>query len=159
MPPAARVTDLTSHGTPLAPGPGSPDVLIGFLPAWRAVPAAAAAGIQSTLQALDVSIKALETATKTAPDPTSKAAALTAENTAKATALASMASLMGAFDNHICPIPPPPAPNPHGPGVVLQGSATVMINNMAATRVGDKVMETLGGPDPIAKGEPTVIIG
>lgn len=34
--PAARLSDLTSHGTPLAPGPGSPTVLIGGLPAWRA---------------------------------------------------------------------------------------------------------------------------
>ncbi|HUL16861.1 MAG TPA: polymorphic toxin type 46 domain-containing protein [Terriglobales bacterium] len=37
MPPAARVSDQTAHGTPLAPGPGSADVLIGFLPAWRAM--------------------------------------------------------------------------------------------------------------------------
>jgi uncharacterized Zn-binding protein involved in type VI secretion len=36
MPPAARVGDMTSHGTPLTPGPGSPNVLIGGLPAWRA---------------------------------------------------------------------------------------------------------------------------
>lgn len=36
MPPAARVGDMTSHGTPLAPGPGSFNVLIGGLPAWRA---------------------------------------------------------------------------------------------------------------------------
>lgn len=36
MPPAARVGDLTSHGTPLAPGPGSPTVLIGKMPAWTA---------------------------------------------------------------------------------------------------------------------------
>ncbi len=36
MPPAARVGDLTSHGTPLSPGPGSVDVLIGGMPAWRA---------------------------------------------------------------------------------------------------------------------------
>lgn len=34
--PAARLTDLTSHGTPLAPGPGCLTVLIGGLPAWRA---------------------------------------------------------------------------------------------------------------------------
>ena len=27
--PAARVGDITSHGTPLAPGPGCPTVLIG----------------------------------------------------------------------------------------------------------------------------------
>ena len=36
MPPAARSTDTTSHGTPLAPGPGSVNVFIGGLPAWRA---------------------------------------------------------------------------------------------------------------------------
>ena len=36
MPPAARVGDLTSHGTPLSPGPGSANVLIEGLPAWRA---------------------------------------------------------------------------------------------------------------------------
>src|ERR1700678_1703592 len=35
MPPAARVADLTSHGTPLGPGPGCPTVLIGGMPAWR----------------------------------------------------------------------------------------------------------------------------
>jgi uncharacterized Zn-binding protein involved in type VI secretion len=37
VPPAARMTDITTHGAPLAPGPGSNDVLIGFLPAWRAM--------------------------------------------------------------------------------------------------------------------------
>lgn len=36
MPPAARITDPTAHGAPLVPGPGSANVLIGFLPAWRA---------------------------------------------------------------------------------------------------------------------------
>jgi uncharacterized Zn-binding protein involved in type VI secretion len=34
--PAARLSDLTSHGTPLSPGPGFATVLIGGLPAWRA---------------------------------------------------------------------------------------------------------------------------
>ncbi|HYG81478.1 MAG TPA: PAAR domain-containing protein [Pyrinomonadaceae bacterium] len=34
--PAARIGDQTSHGTPLAPGPGSVNVLIGGRPAWRA---------------------------------------------------------------------------------------------------------------------------
>lgn len=33
--PAARVGDTTSHGSPLGPGPGSANVLIGGLPAWR----------------------------------------------------------------------------------------------------------------------------
>jgi uncharacterized Zn-binding protein involved in type VI secretion len=37
MPPAARITDSTTHGAPLAPGPGSPNVLIGGLPPWRAL--------------------------------------------------------------------------------------------------------------------------
>lgn len=36
MPLAARVGDMTSHGTPLGPGPGSLNVLIGGMPAWRA---------------------------------------------------------------------------------------------------------------------------
>ncbi len=35
--PAARVADVTSHGTPLSPGPGSTNVLIGGMPAWRAL--------------------------------------------------------------------------------------------------------------------------
>jgi uncharacterized Zn-binding protein involved in type VI secretion len=36
MPMAARLGDTTSHGTPLGPGPGSMNVLIGNQPAWRA---------------------------------------------------------------------------------------------------------------------------
>jgi uncharacterized Zn-binding protein involved in type VI secretion len=35
--PAARLGDITSHGTPLGPGPGCPTVLIGGQPAWRAL--------------------------------------------------------------------------------------------------------------------------
>lgn len=35
MPFAARVGDMTSHGSPLGPGPGSPNVLIAGQPAWR----------------------------------------------------------------------------------------------------------------------------
>lgn len=34
--PAARVTDMTSHGTALTASPGCTTVLIGNLPAWRA---------------------------------------------------------------------------------------------------------------------------
>jgi uncharacterized Zn-binding protein involved in type VI secretion len=37
MKPAARLGDMTTHGTPLAPGIGSPNVLIGMRPAWRAI--------------------------------------------------------------------------------------------------------------------------
>ncbi len=35
--PAARVTDTTTHGSPLFPGPGSLNTLIGSLPAWRTI--------------------------------------------------------------------------------------------------------------------------
>ena len=33
--PAARISDMTAHGSPLAPGPGCPTVLIGGMPAAR----------------------------------------------------------------------------------------------------------------------------
>ena len=35
--PAAHLSSNTSHGTPLAPGPGSVNVLINNMPAWRAL--------------------------------------------------------------------------------------------------------------------------
>ena len=34
---AARIGDMTSHGTPLGPGPGCPNVMVGGQPAWRAL--------------------------------------------------------------------------------------------------------------------------
>jgi uncharacterized Zn-binding protein involved in type VI secretion len=37
MPSAARVGDMTGHGSPLGPGIGSLNVLIGGQPAWRAI--------------------------------------------------------------------------------------------------------------------------
>ena len=37
MPFAARLGDPTTHGAPLSPGLGSPDVFIGGQPAWRAM--------------------------------------------------------------------------------------------------------------------------
>ncbi|MEP0841298.1 MAG: hypothetical protein HRF43_01145, partial [Phycisphaerae bacterium] len=52
MPPAARLNDPTQHGKPLSPGIGSPDVLIGNQPAWRALPAGMGAGIESASNAL-----------------------------------------------------------------------------------------------------------
>ena len=36
MPAAARIGDMTSHGTPISPGPGSQNVLIGGRPALKA---------------------------------------------------------------------------------------------------------------------------
>jgi uncharacterized Zn-binding protein involved in type VI secretion len=96
--PAARITDLTTHGSPLIPGPGSPNVLIGFLPPWRTL-----------------------------------------------------------IDFHACPIVKGVVPDVGG--VVMMGSPTVLINMQMACRVMDQVIEIPGGPNPIAMGCPTVMIG
>lgn len=95
--PAARLGDQSSHGTPLAPGPGSLNVLIGNKPAWRA-----------------------------------------------------------ASDFHACPLFD--GPKPHVGGVVAVGSTSVLINNLPAARQTDQIVEA-GAPNPIALGEPTVLIG
>jgi len=101
MPPAARLGDPTSHGTPLGPGPGSFNVIIGGKPAWRA-----------------------------------------------------------GSDFHACPLVSgaPPAVVPHVGGVVTMGSATVLINNLPAARMGDTIAES-GPPNTIVMGDPTVLIG
>jgi uncharacterized Zn-binding protein involved in type VI secretion len=97
MPSAARAGDMTSHGTPLGPGIGSPNVLIGGQPAWRAL-----------------------------------------------------------VDAHACP--QVTGVVPHAGGVVVKGSATVLINTMPAARQGDAIVEA-GPPNMIAAGLPTVQIG
>ena len=161
--PAARITDSVVHPLPpiLTPGPGSPNVIIGFLPAWRGVLAAVAAALQGPKQAADIAIQTLESATAAAAGTPGAPAAYAAEQTGKATALAAMSSLItssaGGADIHACttPLPVPP----HGPGVVIDGSKTVLINNLAACRLGDTILEAVGPPNKIAKGEPTVIIG
>lgn len=89
--------DLTSHGTPLTPGPGSTNVLIGGQPAWRAL-----------------------------------------------------------IDFHTCPLVD--GVKPHVGGVVQQGSTKVKINQMAAARQGDQIVEA-GPPNSIAQGAPNVMIG
>jgi len=59
MPLAARITDPVSHPLPpvLSGGPGSPTVLIGGLPAWRALPAALGAAVQAASGAADALMK------------------------------------------------------------------------------------------------------
>ena len=47
MPPAARVSDPTSHGVPLNPGLGSSNVFLGRLPAWRALPSSVAGAVEA----------------------------------------------------------------------------------------------------------------
>ncbi len=88
-------------------------------------------------------------------------AAYAAEQATKTAVLSSMSSAItsaaAGADIHMCATPSPVPP--HGPGVVINGSATVMINNLPACRLGDTIMEALGPPNTIAKGETTVIIG
>jgi uncharacterized Zn-binding protein involved in type VI secretion len=95
--PAARVGDMTGHGTPLGPGPGAPTVLIAGMPAWRA-----------------------------------------------------------GSDVHVCPLVN--GLQPHVGGTVAAGSATVLIGGLPAARQTDVIVEA-GGPNPIAAGAPTVLIG
>jgi len=161
--PAARITDNVMHPLPpvLTPGPGSMNVLIGMLPAWRGIPAAAAAALQAAKQASDITIQAAEAATVAAAGTPGAPAAYAAEQAAKTAALAALSAtisgMAGMSDIHAC-VTPSPVP-PHGPGVVIDGSQTVMINNMPACRMGDTIIEPLGPPNKIMKGEMTVIIG
>jgi uncharacterized Zn-binding protein involved in type VI secretion len=155
--------DPVVHPLPpvLQPGPGSMDVIIGFKPAWRGVPAAVAAALQSAKATSDAAIKAAEAATLAAAGTPGAPAAKAAEETVKATAASTMGSMIsssaGGADIHVCatPLPIPP----HGPGVVIDGSQTVIINNLQACRQGDTVLEAVGPPNKIAMGDPTVIIG
>lgn len=214
MPPAARTNDPTAHGNPLNPGPGSSDVLIGYMPAWRALPASMAAAVNALSDIMnsfmtkpqmtpadaaadlaDISQSLGEAGAQAASAGAPAAAGAAASQTgtlnttnatltttwttasaapggqpaaniaytegikaaAAAAASAVMSAMAGLSDMHICPLPCPIPP--HGPGFVTQGSGTVVINNLAATRQGDKVMEACGGADPIAMGCTTVLIG
>ncbi|HEX9963210.1 MAG TPA: PAAR domain-containing protein [Pyrinomonadaceae bacterium] len=163
MPPAARPTDTVAHPLPpvLTPGPGCLTVLIGFLPAWRGIPLAAVGALQAAHATAQTAIKTAEAATVAAAGTPGAPAAYAAEQAAKAAALASMSSAVtsaaAGADIHMCatPLPVPP----HGPGVVITPSATVMIGNLPAARMGDTILEAVGPPNTITKGEPTVIIG
>jgi uncharacterized Zn-binding protein involved in type VI secretion len=137
------------------------NVLIGFLPAWRGVGGAAAAALQVAKQVSDAIVQAAEAATIAATGTPAQPGVYAAEQATKAACSAQMGgmitSLAAGADIHICatPLPIPP----HGPGVVIDGSKTVIINNLPACRMGDTILEALGPPNKIAMGEMTVIIG
>lgn len=161
---AARATaDTVAHPLPpnLMPGPGSPNVTIGFFPAWRGVLASIAAGLQAAKKVSDAAIKTAEAATLAAAGTPGAPAAKTAEEGVKAAAATSMGSSItsaaAGADIHLCTTP---LPIPlHGPGVVIDASKTVVINNLPAARMGDTILEAIGPPNKITKGEPTVLIG
>ncbi len=170
--PAARLGDPVLHPLPgmlSPPGTGSPNVIIGGKPAWRGIPAGAVAALQAARQASDLVLQAAEAAKIAAAGTPGAPAAVTAEETAKTTAVSTMSTTIssaasgsasssgGVPDLHGC-LTLLPAP-PHGPGVVIDGSATVLINGLPACRVGDTILEPVGPPDKITMGETTVIIG
>ena len=170
--PAARLGDPVLHPLPgvlSPPGTGSPNVLIGGKPAWRGIPAATIGALQAARQASDLVLQAAQAAKIAAAGTPGAPAAVTAEETAKATAVSTMSSTIssaaggaatpsgGVPDLHGC-MTLLPAP-PHGPGVVIDGSATVLINGLPACRMGDTILEPVGPPNKIVMGYPTVIIG
>lgn len=59
-------------------------------------------------------------------------------------------------DLHACPLAN--GTQPHVGGMVGAGSTTVLIGGLAAARQGDTINEP-GGPNAIAAGAPTVLIG
>jgi uncharacterized Zn-binding protein involved in type VI secretion len=159
--PAARITDKVAHPTPpvLTQGPGSPNVLIGGLRAWRGIPKGSAKGIQEKKKVSDKAIKAVETPSKTsALELTIQAEEATNMIKTIIKEIEELAKkLPGTPDIHMCSTPLPPVP--HGPGIVINGSSTVMINGLPACRRGDTIVEALGPPNKIVGGCLTVEIG
>lgn len=167
--PAARIMDPVVHPLPgmLLPGPGSMNVLIGYKPAWRGIPLAAAAGLQAAKAVSDSVVQAAEAATIAAAGTPGAPAAKAAEEATKAAALAAMSSMINSLaaasatpsggmpDIHACLTPLPP----HGPGLVIDGSPTVLINGLPACVVGDTILEALGPPNKIIMGQMNVLIG
>ena len=148
--PAARVADPVAHPAPplLTGGAGSTNVKIGFMPAWRGVPLAAAPGLAAMVATTTIRMNAAMARTA-AGDPSGAA-----DLAACVTQLAQTMAGMGC-DVHSCGLS---TPNPHVSGVVITGSPTVNINNFPACRMGDTILEA-GPPNVISMGCPTVIIG
>ncbi len=141
--PAARLGDPVMHTAPpiLGPGPGSTDVLIGGQPAWRGLP-----------------IGASLPEPPPEPEPEEGQTEEEAGEARQAEAEKLMKAAGGGADIHVCTQPSSPV-TVDGPGFVITGSKTVMINGLPACREGDKIQEILGPPNRIATGFPTVKIG
>jgi uncharacterized Zn-binding protein involved in type VI secretion len=161
--PAARVSDPVAHPLPpiLTGGPGSMNVLIGGLPAWRGIPAGMVGALQAAKTASDVALKAAQAATLAASPTPGGPAAKAAEEALKVQQAAQMGALVSSLgagtDKHLCTTPLPPVP--HGTGVVIDGSQTVMINGLPACFMGNTIVEAIGPPNKITMGCPTVLIG
>ena len=162
--PIARLGDPVKHPLPpvLTGAPVSPNVIIGMKPAWLGVNPATAAVLKAAKevsnQIVDVAEKATLAASGTPAQPGLKAA----EEAIKASVAASMGSMISSMaaggSIHACVTPYPPIP--HGPGVVIDGSTSVVINNLPACFQGNTIIEALGTPpNEIMMGCPQVLIG
>ncbi len=124
-----------------------------------AAPGAVSGGF-TTLMSTNVALTATYTAAAAVPggEPAARTA-YTQGIKAAAAAFASsaMSAIAGMTDIHVCP--QPSGPIPHGPGVVTKGSKSVWFNHLPACRETDQIFEAAGGPDPIKKGCPSVLIG
>lgn len=156
MPAAARVTDITIHGTPYVPGTGSPTVLVGNLPALRAMSPAAVAGFLALLAKIAVNLEIMKGAITAGNAPVAAKAAKDLKDDATAAI-----NMIGTMDKIVCPmllvkIGGPP----NGPGVIIGGSTTVQINGLPAARVTDQIREVMAlDNNQVAVGLPTVQIG
>ena len=162
--PAARIADPVAHPLPpvLTGGPPAFTVLIGFMPAWKGVPLGAGAALQAAKQVSEAVVQTAENAANAASGTPAGPPARVAAEAAKTAAVAAMGAAIsaaagGGASLHACTTPWPAVP--HGPGVVIDGSPTVMIENMPACRLGDTIIEAIGPPNKITMGCPTVIIG
>ena len=123
MPEAARVADATQHGPPLAPGPGSPDVKIGYMPAWRAVPKGMGAGIESASNAMKDFMAEATLSPASTPSKLSEAFTALSQDTGTAAS-------KGA---------------PGAPGAAAAAQATLMTANAALTVVHTAASAVPGG--------------
>lgn len=155
---AARMGDMTAHGGPLAPGPPSPNVIIGGQPAWWGCSAAALAGVMSAVASAAQNIATAAAASAAAKGTPAGPAADANLVKAAAEGVAAVASAMAATGAsiHACAVVKLLIPD--GPGVDITPSATVMFNSKPACRVGDTVQEVTM-VNTIVAGCMTVIIG
>lgn len=156
--PAARLGDMTAHGSPLAPGIGSPNVMIGGMPAWRGLSLASVAALLAAVAGAAEAIgQASAEAAAAAGTPAGPGAQANLVDTA-ASQVSGLGDLMVAMatDIHACPIVKVVVPD--GMGVVITGSQTVSINGLPACRMGDTIQEATS-VNLIALGCPNVIIG
>jgi len=123
MPPAARVADMTSHGPPLTPGPGSTTVMIGFMPAWRALPAGVGDGLEGASDKMD---QLMKKPVLTPADATPTLVQIQADATQSAAKAASEG-------------------NPSAPGATTGAYATLTATNTALTATWSTASAVPGG--------------